>query len=443
MSAAGRNGFTEQDAARAIGELERRLAVTWEVCEVADGAAMSHARESALKVIENAIHLLARTEPISIPWETLRSGVTRYKADRILTPQFRQLMRFLLGLTAAQGGFDRVDYGLLFADVGRPLPPKRRLGVTRGQSPALLGLALASRRLRLTPIVTLHELLEGSQDSPEHPLHDSERSRRMAGELGEADSLPSDLYEEVVSLLATERALRDVRERLLEQPAAVDHLGGRRGALRLEDGFPRWLVSTELRIPRPDAGIESRYLGADDALVARLLADGFEVVLQAGEFTGTDTGRPPEALFARCSPMRDPEVVRVSDDDLRAINRHDEVLDATGHRLLLENTTYWTAREQVDGREVCALGRFHPATNRLQVFRVGSAGVDPGDARERALALAEVAVGREPIPAPIREQLRLTMPYQHGGSRASVPRTTMAVVNAAYGLLIEARARRA
>ena len=180
----------------------------------------------------------------------------------------------------------------------------RRLGVTKGQVPGVIGLALVDSAD--APIAAMRELLEGSRDSPSHRDYDPERASAFAKELG-LKSLPKSLSEEVAALLGDERDARQEATEILSTSDMDAHGVDLRKLLPY--GFPSTVVATSLRVPREGRHTETCFVGTDDELVSTLCGSGVGC-RAAGRRT-----RAPMRLSSRSTLLHDPACMRRQSDN--------------------------------------------------------------------------------------------------------------------------------
>jgi hypothetical protein len=444
--------FTSKDAESAISRLEVLLEVAWVGLGVEDSPTANHARKTLRVMTTNAIDLLTRPEPSLITWDSLlkasdsrRASASKHAGNGVLAARFQRVMRCVLALAVADRASLEVVFGYLFV---RPTPPppgeSSRLGVTKGQLPGVIGLALVETSG--APIAAMRELIEGSRDSRSHRDYDSKRARAFAKELGLKRGLPKSLSQEVMAFLSDECAARDEAERIVPTPDMDAH--GVELEKLLPYGFPDMLVATSLRVPQQGRLTETRFIGADDALVSQLLREGWDVVAQAAEYGSRDAAIQPVEIAEQVCGMDSPTIYQFTPEDLEQVNET-SLLIKTGRSVVPDSTRYWTASQTIDGQQVCLVGRNHSTSATHQIFRVGHLGEK--DRQAHLLSVIEVALRHHPLfgrppgedqrerPGALHAQIAAIQPMRLGGRRLPVQRMAMAIMNTAYALLLRSR----
>ncbi len=421
-----------------------------------DRPTANHARKTLRVMTTNAIGLLTRPQPSLITWGSLlkasdssRESVSKHAADGILTTRFQRVMRCVLALAVADRTSLEVLFSYLFARP-TPSPPgeSSRLGVTKGQLPGVIGLALVDTSD--APIAAMRELIEGSRDSRSHRDYDSKRARAFATELGLKGGLPKSLSQEVTALLSDEWAAREEARRIVPTADMDAH------AVNLEkllpNGFPNMLVATSLRVPQHGKLTETRFIGADRALVSKLIRQGWDVVLQAAEYGSRDAAIQPVDIVEQMCGTGSPMIHQFTAEELEQVNET-SLLIKTGRAVVIGSTRYWTATQTMDdGQRVCLVGRNNSTSATHQVFRVGHLGEK--DRQAHIFSVIEVALRHHPLfgrppgegqgerLGALHAQIAAIQPMRLGGRRLPVQRMAMAITDTAYALLLASRRER-
>jgi hypothetical protein len=444
-------GFSDKDAEAATSRLEVLLEVAWAGLGLEDSPRANHARRTLRVMTSNAIGLLTRPVASPITWDSLlkasdtrRESASKHAGNGILATQFQRVMRCVLALAVADRASVEVVFGYLFA---RPAPPpgeSGRLGVTKGQLPGVIGLALVDTSD--APIAAMRELIEGSRDSRSHRDYDSKRAGAFAEELGLKSGLPKSLSQEVAALLSEEHAARKEARKILPTQDMDAH--GVNLEKLLPNGFPNMLVATSLRVPQQRKLTEDRFIGADRALVSRLLRQGWDVVLQAAEYGSRDAAiRPVDIVEQVCGPGS-PTIHQFTAEELEQVNET-SLLVKTGRAVVIGSTRYWTATQTVDDKQVCLVVRNNSTSATHQVFRVGHLGEK--DRQAHIFSVIELALRHHPLfgrpaddeqrerPGALHAQIAAIQPMRLGGRRLPVQRMAIVIMDTAYALLLRSR----